>query len=868
MKKFLEWLKEEATAALWSKGVTLSRSPGSFERLGSAKDGNELKFKVQTPERILAFTVTLWPEDEDAHCDCGSKIEPCHHIIGAAIALSEDRIPEARNPESDQGVRLVYHWEFRASNDSGSKASIRFHRNLKTGNESKKIEGSLVGLIGGIRSGRISLPLPPTTPVDLAIDQLYSSASPSWGALLERIGELGPLPLLNHPALTELKVRSRPDRLRVWIRETRTGDLDLTLETQAPGEDLEGSLRIENGFLFVRNPPPQSLRKKIPRDAIPAWTLNDLPVWKTVCEVIDERSETTEVVEGVPVLSLVLEPVGSGGLRLTGRIGYPPPLPGQVLRPSPEREAEMRKFLRQEYDLYPDQPRPVSISEALRLRDRVSESTRADFDAKLGPVLITETGLDLQAALDHRELLIGLLDKKQKTEAPVSMIDRMLRSLPLGTVLHPIPEPGVIPASLEGLLRPYQKAGVAWILNRAETLGCALLADDMGLGKTIQTLATLRGKTLVILPRSLLGNWTREASRFRPDLRISVYHGPGRQLHEDSDLVLTTYSILQLDAPILCAREWDAVILDEAHQIRNPETRAAMAAARLNSRFRLALTGTPIQNTKRDLLSLFRFLAPGLFEQESELIPSAIAPFILRRTKDQVLTELPPKTPIEHRIQLSEDEKQRVEALLTAARQECLERLGSERDLEPLTVFEVLLRVRQACCHPGLLEDERKGESSSKLEALLNLVEEILSEGHSVLVYSQWTRFLDLIESRLRDRIPYFRLDGSTRDRESRIEGFQEGKTPSVFLLSLQAGGVGLNLTRASHVIFCDPWWNPFVELQAEDRAYRMGQEKPVTIHRLVAEGTIETSIRKLQAAKLDLGEATLKSEDLLDLLQ
>jgi SNF2 family DNA or RNA helicase len=332
--------------------------------------------------------------------------------------------------------------------------------------------------------------------------------------------------------------------------------------------------------------------------------------------------------------------------------------------------------------------------------------------------------------------------------------------------------------------------------------------------------------------------------------------------------VLTTYSILQLDAPILCAREWDAVILDEAHQIRNPETRAAMAAARLNSRFRLALTGTPIQNTKRDLLSLFRFLAPGLFEQESELNPSAIAPFILRRTKDQVLTELPPKTPIEHRIQLSEDEKKRVEALLTAARQECLERLGSERDLEPLTVFEVLLRVRQACCHPGLLEDERKGESSSKLEALLNLVEEILSEGHSVLVYSQWTRFLDLIESRLRERIPYFRLDGSTRDRESRIEGFQEGKTPSVFLLSLQAGGVGLNLTRASHVIFCDPWWNPFVELQAEDRAYRMGQEKPVTIHRLVAEGTIETSIRKLQAAKLDLGETTLKSEDLLDLLQ
>jgi SNF2 family DNA or RNA helicase len=409
---------------------------------------------------------------------------------------------------------------------------------------------------------------------------------------------------------------------------------------------------------------------------------------------------------------------------------------------------------------------------------------------------------------------------------------------------------------------------VAWILRNAENFGCALLADDMGLGKTLQTLSTIRGKTLVVAPLSLLGNWRREASRFRPDLKVSTYHGQGRHLDEGSDLFLTTYSILQLDARILCAREWDMVVLDEAHQIRNPETRAAMAATQLNSRFRLALTGTPIQNSKRDLLSLFRFLAPGLFEEETELTPSAIAPFLLRRTKDQVLTELPPKTPIDHAVELSESEKSRYAALLSAARQECLDRIGPDRALEPLTVFEVLLRARQACCHPGLLEEGRKSESSSKMEALLALVEEILSEGHSVLVYSQWTRFLDLIELQLQERIPYFRLDGSTRDRDARIEGFQESSGPSVFLLSLQAGGVGLNLTRANHVIFCDPWWNPYVELQAEDRAYRMGQEKPVTIHRLIAEGTIETSIRELQAAKLRLGEATLSTEDVLDLIR
>ncbi len=865
MKKFLEWLREEATTALWSKGVTLSRSPGSFERTGSKKDDGELKFKVRTTERILAYTVTLWPDDEDAHCDCGSKIEPCHHIIGAAVAQAEGRISEV--PDSNPGARLHYHWEYLAPTPD-SKASIRFHRGLKIDGELRKIEGTLVALIGGIRSGRIPLPLPSTTPVDLSIDELYASPSPSWSSLLNHIVDLGPLPVLNHPRLDELKVRPRPERSRVVIRETSKGDLELSLEAPAPGEDLEGGLRIEGDTLGIRVQPPANLGRKVPRDRVGEWTLNDLPRWRSTCDVLDERSRPTEIVEGVPVLEWVLETIGKNDLRLTGRIIYPSTLPGQVIRPSHEKETELRKTLRQEYGLYPDQPRPVSIAEAIRIRDRLPEGVREDFDLKLGPVLSSETGLDLGSALDHRELLLGLLDKKQKPEAPTSLIDRMLRSLPMGSHLPPLPLPGQIPASLEGILRPYQKSGVAWILRNAENFGCALLADDMGLGKTLQTLSTIRGKTLVVAPLSLLGNWRREASRFRPDLKVSTYHGQGRHLNEGSDLFLTTYSILQLDARILCAREWDMVVLDEAHQIRNPETRAAMAATRLNSRFRLALTGTPIQNSKRDLLSLFRFLAPGLFEEETELTPSAIAPFLLRRTKDQVLTELPPKTPIDHAVELSETEKSRYAALLSAARQECLDRIGPDRALEPLTVFEVLLRARQACCHPGLLEDGRKSESSSKMEALLSLVEEILSEGHSVLVYSQWTRFLDLIELQLKERFPYFRLDGSTRDRDARIEGFQESSGPSVFLLSLQAGGVGLNLTRANHVIFCDPWWNPYVELQAEDRAYRMGQEKPVTIHRLITEGTIETSIRELQAAKLRLGEATLSTEDVLDLIR
>jgi superfamily II DNA or RNA helicase len=869
MKKFLEWLREEATTALWSKGVTLSRSPASFERLGSNQATGELKFKVRTTERILAFTVTLWPDDEDAHCDCGSKIHPCHHIIGVAVAESEGQIPVAPGPTRDERDGLRYHWEYLPP-AAGSKASIRFHREWRLGGELKKIEGSLVALIGGIRSGRIALPLPATTQVDLAIDACLDRGvtSASWSALLGHIVDLGPLPVLNHPRLSELKVRARPERSSVRVRQAPNGDLELTLEMSGPSEDLEGGLRLEEDTLCMRIPPPSGLRKRIPRDQIGTWTLNELPVWKSSCVVMDERTETTEVIDGTPFLELTLQDLGPGQLRLTGRVGYPPAGPGQVLRPSPEQEMALKKTLRQDFGLYPDQPRPVSIAEAIRFREQLPEGIRQSFDFHLGPVLRIETGLELDAALAHRDLLLELLDKKQKPEAPISMIDRMLQSLPLGTSPPPLLLPGQIPPALEGILRPYQREGASWILRNAGALGCALLADDMGLGKTLQTLATLRGKTLVIVPRSLLGNWQREAARFRPDLRITTYHGPGRQLHPDSDLVLTTYSILQLDAPVLCGRDWDMVVLDEAHQIRNPETRAAMAATRLNSRFRLALTGTPIQNSKRDLLSLFRFLAPGLFDEESELTPSAIAPFVLRRTKNQVLTELPPKTPIDHPVILSEIEKSRYDALLSAAKRECLDRLDTDRQLEPLTIFEVLLRARQACCHPGLLEDTLRAEPSSKMETLLSLVEEILSEDHSVLVYSQWTRHLDLIESRLKDRFPLFRLDGSTRDRDSRIEGFQESPQASVFLLSLQAGGVGLNLTRANHVIFCDPWWNPYVELQAEDRAYRMGQEKPVTVHRLVAEDTIESSIRDLQAHKLRLGDATLSAEEMLNLIR
>jgi SNF2 family DNA or RNA helicase len=385
----------------------------------------------------------------------------------------------------------------------------------------------------------------------------------------------------------------------------------------------------------------------------------------------------------------------------------------------------------------------------------------------------------------------------------------------------------------------------------------------MGLGKTVQTLATLKGKSLVVVPTSLLLNWKNEAQRFRPDLRTLIYHGSERTWDNTASLILTTYSILRLEADRFASMNWSTVILDEAHLIRNPETQAAIAVTKLNASFRLALTGTPIQNRKRDLLSLFQFVAPDLFFNEEELQSKVIAPFFLRRTKEQVLKELPPKTHIDHTLQLQPDEQRLYDSVFAAAKSELLSRLDSNEELSPFTFFEMLLRARQACNHASLLNPEQSDRASTKLTAILNLIDELVDAGHSVLVYSQWTRFLDRIESSLTGKTPFERLDGSTQNRGEIVNRFQSENGAKVFLLSLQAGGVGLNLTRASHVIFCDPWWNPFVELQAEDRAYRMGQEKPVTIHRMLMEGTLEMDIRSLQKEKLKLGEETFGVEEL-----
>lgn len=424
-------------------------------------------------------------------------------------------------------------------------------------------------------------------------------------------------------------------------------------------------------------------------------------------------------------------------------------------------------------------------------------------------------------------------------------------------------------------LRSYQEEGIEW-LNRLKGAGLgALLADDMGLGKTLQSLSVFESKTLVVCPTSLMFNWAAEIEKFRPDLSLSVYHGVNRTLDMNSDVVITTYGILRSDIDKLNCQTWNVVCVDEAQVIKNPQSKAASALWKLDSKFKLALTGTPIENHYKDLWSIFNFITPGLLGELSYFEKFVVRPiqneslsaledfkgrvgqFILRRTKKDVLLELPEKTEMINYCELTEAQKSAYEEYLSGVRTKM-----AEEEIKPIQIFELILRLRQFACDPRLVDANYKG-GSGKIDLFKSLISEVTEEKHKSLVFSQWTSFLDLIQDELRDLgIKTYRLDGSTRNRQQVVEAYNNESEACVFLLSLKAGGVGLNLTSADHVFLLDPWWNPATERQAIDRAHRIGQKNPVMIHRLVGKNTIEEKVVKLQKIKEDMSNMVLEDMD------
>ncbi len=462
-----------------------------------------------------------------------------------------------------------------------------------------------------------------------------------------------------------------------------------------------------------------------------------------------------------------------------------------------------------------------------------------------------------------------------ETPAPVEFA----RLAPLWGSLDGLPR-APIASDFTAQLRAYQQQGVDWLeFLRDAQLG-GILADDMGLGKTVQCLAMMKGRTLVVCPRSVMHNWLDEAAKFRPAMRARSYHGEARVLDPTAELTVTTYATMRMDVEELSQIEWDCVILDEAQAIKNPDSQAARAAFALKAKLKLALSGTPIENSLNELWSLMHFAVRGLLGGRSsfesrvakpiaeqsqsalEQLRKRIRPFVLRRTKAQVLSELPQRTEHVLRCELDPHERAVYDAVRASKLADALTALREGRTV--MMALEVLLRLRQASCHPALVPGQRDPGESSKVLALMEGLENAVGASHKALVFSQWTSFLDLIEPHLRARsIRFTRLDGSTRDRGAVVKDFQAPEGPSVLLATLKAGGTGLNLTAADHVFILDPWFNPAAEQQAMDRAHRMGQTNAVSVYRLIARDTVEEQILALQSKKKALAEAALDEQTL-----
>ncbi len=539
------------------------------------------------------------------------------------------------------------------------------------------------------------------------------------------------------------------------------------------------------------------------------------------------------------------------------------------------------------------------IRRALRRKEKYVKLA----DGSIGPIpqewierykqlfdLAEETPQGLRVRDFHLTLVDELLQDASETQVAAEFRQRRERLRGFEQI-----QPQPLPSGFTGELRPYQKAGLDWMhfLHEYGFGGC--LADDMGLGKTVEVLAFLQslreqgrsqGPSLLVVPKSLLANWQREVERFTPELKIMEHVGVARSKNtasfEGCDLVLTTYGTMLRDAHSLRAFQFDYIILDESQAIKNPVAQTAKAARLLQARHRLVMTGTPVENNTFELWSQFAFLNPGLLgsvdyfkkefaaplEKEGEAagalqsLRRLVYPFILRRTKEQVAPDLPPRTERVLYVDLEPAQRKLYEQTKTYYRKVLMGVIDQGGlDQARMKILEGLLRLRQICIHPRLVEDTFKG-SAAKFETLLDMLESLQSEGHKALIFSQFVQTLHLLEQELKARkVRYTYLDGSTNNRQEQVDRFQQESDIPFFLISLKAGGVGLNLTAADYVINIDPWWNPAVEMQAADRAHRIGQDKPVFVYKLIVRDSVEEKILQLQEKKKELVEQVISTE-------
>ncbi len=984
MPSFLETVRKACLSGPWSQGVKLARASAVSTEASSPK---EATFRVRTPDSPVAPTVTLFVEDLEWSCDCGSKVDPCAHVAAAAIALdqglakppSTDEAPTASSASSTSSAaepasRPAGHVAYQFGRRGGT---LLFERVLVlAGGEERELEGSLASHVAR-RADVLA------THDDMTVDRMVQGFSRGIvpiariAQLLELLESAKDVRLDGHP----VKASRAPVLPTVKLLDAKSGGVTVRIEAARGISEIvaHGIVRVGGTLRPLRETDLTGERlEKLPAERhFPEGELATLA--GEVLPALEGRLEVRVRTSRIPgrsasrVRPRILFELSQGfhALSVLPLVVYGDPpaarvdgdklvhLGGEVPVRDIAREKTLVADLRDKLSLTVGRRVDFEGKEAIRFAERLRafgdrvDDPEALFGhaALVANIVVAGDDLDVRFETEsegdaasvrrasatavlrawedgfdvvplegggfaplpagwlakHGTLLAELMEARRDdgTLSKVAMpaLARFCESLDYPTppgfaALRPLVEgfsslpQAVLPADLTATLRPYQLEGVAWLafLQKAELGG--ILADDMGLGKTLQTLAGVHGKILVVCPTSVLFNWAAEIARFRPALRVGRYHGPRRVLDPAADITLTTYGTVRTDQVALSAAPWDALVLDEAQAIKNPDSQTARAVYTIPARFRLALSGTPVENRLEELYSLSHFANPGLLGGLSDFraryaqrinegdrvatdkLRQKIRPFLLRRKKSEVARDLPPRTDDLLYVELDERERAAYDAVRAATKRDIVARLGE--GLSVMEALEALLRLRQASCHAGLLPGQR-ADTSSKVERLVAELSTLASEGNRALVFSQWTSFLDLVEPVLaREGLSFLRLDGSTRDREGVVRGFQDESGPPVLLLSLKAGGTGLNLTAADHVFLLDPWWNPAVEDQAADRAHRIGQDKPVFVHRLVAKDTVEERILVLQERKRALAEAaigdggagaSLTRDDLLALL-
>jgi superfamily II DNA or RNA helicase len=889
LQNFLHHLQKKCLPGVWSKGAHTAKTEGFVQV--DAKTDQQISLRVRSVGRPNAQEVELWPPDQDYSCDCSEKTDPCSHVAAAIIYLVHYQSAPKTHLENIETHKLTYHF-------LRTPEGLKLERKLNGENFNEPITQ--------LEYTRLNL-----TQDDYALDRVIQAVGKQAPTRLQMRTIFKNLSGKRNVYLEQEPIHIRPDFQSeiLHIRSENNGyRVKLSNSNFADEKFPNGVIRRGNELFcaewFQFNETDERILKSTGK-LYPPEKASDLihrliPQWRKMATV-EILSDSLLHSNDKP--SLILHRKGRDDGKLEVRLELSGTLDPAVIK-------RYENEVRQNFSLPLNQTFVLSGTDAFYFLNRSFpfpcidqnlepfqrlpplephlkvESTSASWFFKTSDSVVD--GKAVFSAYRNNESIVPIFSGQKQigfSELPTEWLKKFAQkfenlenersaTLPMISVLKSLEaiSPDEIefhdetlkkllfepiseiqwkpPIELKAELRPYQVRGASWI-HKMNSKGLGVfLADDMGLGKTVQAIAALKTPALIICPASLVFQWKTEIARFRPDWRL------------DEDITITTYGKARTQIETLKQKNYETLILDESHTIKNADSLTAQAIFQLKAPRRIALTGTPIENRLSDLQSQFRFLNPELANCSFSL--SAYRPFILRRMKSEVAQELPPKTETVISIELSPEERKVYNSLYALTQKEVLGRLDQKQGV--FQILEALLRLREAATDWGLLPGYENAPRSSKIEALLEHLKKAVENGHAILVFSQWTRLLDRVGHELRSSgLSYLRIDGSTHDRAQIVREFQKEDGPSILLLSLKSGGVGLNLTRADQVILLDPWWNPQVENQATDRAHRIGQKNPVNVYRFMASETIEERVFQLQNAKRDLSDSLLSGTDITD---